>query len=65
MMILAYSVGMTLNYFGMQLIESGSYYYGISFWIFLTSLVVMGVAVVYQNRKMSQISKEELIIKLI
>jgi hypothetical protein len=49
----------------MNLIQLQTYVYGVSFWLFLSSLVVFVGVAVWENRKMSRISQQELVIKLL
>jgi hypothetical protein len=46
-MIITYTVGLTLNYFAMTLIQLEEYRYGISFWLFFCSLIVFGLASIW------------------
>lgn len=68
-MIVIYVVGLTLHYFAMVTIVNNKgindYKYGVSFWVFFGSLLAFGLASVWENRKMSKIAKQEMVIRLI
>jgi hypothetical protein len=57
-MFITYTVGLTLHLFAMTWIKLEEYQYGVSFWVFFGSLIVFALAVVYENRKLSRISKQ-------
>lgn len=67
-MIVTYIVGLTLNYFAMINMAKENiqdYTYGPSFWVFFSSLIAFALASIWENRKMSQIAQQELVIKLL
>lgn len=67
-MIVTYIVGLTLNYFAMINMTKENikdYTYGPSFWVFFSSLIAFALASIWENRKMSQIAQQELVIKLL
>lgn len=65
LMVATYGIGLSLNYFAMNLIQLQTYVYGVSFWLFVSSLVVFVAVAVWENRKMSRISQQELVIRLL
>ena len=64
-MFVTYTVGMTLNYFAMNLIRITDYKYGISFWVFFSSLLIFAFALIWESIKLGKIAKQEMIIRLI
>ncbi len=46
-MIVAYVVGLTLNYFAMTLMSLDNYKYGVSFWVFFSSLIAFSLTSIY------------------
>ena len=60
-----YIIGLSLDYFAVNFIELEKGKYGLSFWIFFSSLLLFVVVSLWENRKMSKLSRQELIIKLL
>ena len=64
-MIFTYLLGISLDYFAMTFIKLQKFTYGLSFWVFVSSLILFVCVSLWENRKMSKISRQELIIKLL
>ena len=64
-MFVTYIVGFTLYLMAMVVMKLEDYYYGVSFWVFIASLVLLLGATVYEKWKMSKIEKQEMVIKLL
>lgn len=64
-MLATYGVGITLDYFAITIIKLERFHYGLSFWMFLGSLLLFVVVSLWENRKMSKLSRQELVIRLL
>jgi hypothetical protein len=58
LMIVTYAIGLSLDYFAINIIQLESSGYGISFWIFFSSLVLFVGVSLWENRKMTKLSKQ-------
>jgi hypothetical protein len=47
LMVITYVIGVSLNYFAINLISLDGYSYGISFWLFIISLLIFVIASVW------------------
>lgn len=65
LMTSVYIIGLSLDYFAINFIQLEKAKYGISFWMFFSSLLLFVVVSLWENRKMSRLSRQELIIKLL
>jgi hypothetical protein len=65
MMLTTYAIGLSLDYFAITIIQLEHFRYGLSFWIFIGSLLLFVVVSVWENRKMSKLSRQEMVIRLL
>lgn len=64
-MLTAYAIGITLDYFAINFIKLERFKYGVSFWVFVCSLILFVLVSVWENRKMSKLSRQEMVIRLL
>lgn len=64
-MLITYGIGLSLDYFAISFIPLETFSYGVSFWIFVSSLILFVIVSFWENRKMNKISKQELVIRLL
>ncbi len=65
LMVAAYLLGLTLQVFAVSLLQIEQATYGPSFYLFLASFLLFALPSLWENRKMSRLLKQELVIKLL
>lgn len=64
-MISTYLIGLSLEMFAISLLQIEKANYGVSFYLFLSSLLLFVLVSLWENRKMSKLMRQELVIKLL